>query len=681
MHLRVLPAWLRAASDEASVSVKVAAVCEIDFPISGTKFFGRASQTIDGNLYEPYVEAFAPVIESVAAVEDSAGVTLANLDGVVRDLIIADEFYYAPFRLRLGIPGTLNVWTRFSGYCDSPSEVSGASVAVKVRGLMAAVDRTQIPRRTTWTGCPWVFGPVAAALGVPTKCGYAGPSATASGAGAASTTLTPSSIIRFHNAIGRKIKIGAGGVEVVIAVVGTTTLTLAEARTWSNADGIFFTDCRLTFADCEDAERTHEFGGVRGYAGLRVGLGPHRTRIEARFIAGMPTPLPHVIHLGRPVVRIRRGIHPAFEPIPFIFGKRLAQGIPVETALWQSTYAPTEDATEDDGAHDRRHNVAIFYLAAHGQLAGGPGQVWVGDKNFPITVREIPGGGGDEYLISGVHSRVGRWAVTGLETEAEYVADDWAAVRSEQNLDFRTATGTTYNGFAYSILSLNIDDPLLGPIGGARANDSVHDPRLKSRIDVPSLVARWPGMLVQAYDADGAEDGDPALSRNPVWCFITVLLDPHAGAGLAPDQIDWTVAKPEADYCDELILRVQSETRLVTSVTAGDRVINVDNSYGYKVDDAVYLGTAASSLHAVTNVLSMHRIRLGSAVGSGELPLAVGARVHVMCPRFELDLRYQDRQSPADLVAAFFSGCRGFITTIGGKVQPWIDRPRPFLLP
>ena len=140
---------------------------------------------------------------------------------------------------------------------ERPKKISERDFAVTVTGILDLAG-VQLPRRRTLPICQWDFANGGAYDGSG-HCPYQ-QTTLANGAGASSTALTVDDGTNLVD--GRDIIIGSGAAVEISSGGGTTSITLADARTWADNDPVKYADCNREFSDCEKRE-LHDirFGG------------------------------------------------------------------------------------------------------------------------------------------------------------------------------------------------------------------------------------------------------------------------------------------------------------------------------------------------------------------------------------------------------------------------------------
>lgn len=530
----------------------------------------------------------------------------------------------------------------WAGKADPPDRVDENFIEFTARGIVAAQMVAPIPRRLFVRRCQNVFGPVAASLTVQSMCGYSGPSSTASGAGTASVTLTPASITPFRHAKGSSIKIGASGTPVVVDAVGTSTITLAAARTWANADGIFFTDCSKIFNACIDRERQHEFGGERGISST-LGVINRRNRQTYNTYPGTQyDPKNATTDTKKGLQRVSKPVPEPDVPLRLVYGLRVVDGIPIELF-----------AFDDDGG---RQFKAIHYALGAGEHPSVSGDIgfcdrkWIGGKKRENVVKTS---GGDEYLDHGCYFRRGTAAVTGAETNAAYNTDSDQEVRP-QNTDFQGGAGTARSRVAWALFR------------GPRDNDTMWgEPGEPDTY--PDAQFRILGRVVQKYLRNGATDGARVHSYNPIWIALDMMTDPYDGAGISIDDMAIARIKDAADYCDALIDSVEADTKADGNQTTVTN-LDVDSAGGFRFKKGVWL-------NGVDTGETVEHIKGTNTIGlSGPITVVDGDRIHQKVPRFEASISIEDRQTVFDAVMSVLRGCRGYLCAVDGLVVIDIDR-------
>lgn len=597
--------------------------------------------------------------------------TFGGTSGGVFTAAVASSAITVTITGTYGAGQNLNTWTLrttnnfllFAGIAENPVEAGEDDVEISVHG-MTELLMAPVPRRNFQRPCGWMFGPVAAALGKATPCGYTGPTSTAVGAGVASTDLTVASGADFVSSKGSSIQIGDGAAVVITNVVGAA-ITLASARTWSNADAVVFTDCRKYFGDCQDRNREFEFGGFRGIRTtkgiiskriVRIHESNHNPGLGAWVVGGAHglaiDPVAPALYINSQntssqtaeLIRSQRIEFPVpdhDDPIPIVYGRRVVSGIPIEFFSF-----------DDDGARGWRTG---FYAISGGPLpdTAEPGAIdaaWVAGKRKKHSVQTISG---DEVLRHGFFTRRGVPAVADGETNAEYNTDSTSQKRS-QNIDYQGGTGTAYGYLAYAIFRTKRNSDLWG------GSDSDKD--------VPEGLFRVvEGKEVQAYDEDGTADGAAAFSQNPIWQMLDLLTDVTDGAGIPASRFSYRRLKLAADYCDALIDSVEADT-VATAGSSGTTVL-VKTTAGFKFKETLYLNGVSTGF-TIEDVPNGTQIELSAA-----LVVVSGDRIHQKNARFQSDIRIGRRDKASKVLEQILFGCRGYLTQQDGELAFDIDRP------
>lgn len=334
-------------------------------------------------------------------------------------------------------------------------------------------------------------------------CNYTS-TTNANGAGSDSTALTTNAALPA-TADGQYITIGNGEKVLVSSGGGTTSIVLAEARTWANSDAVAFAECDRQWSRCLDRARTHEFQGFRATREVYPDL------VAQAFIDALDQPTSGAVppELLPGVARDNLVEAAPNMVVPIVYGRVWTEGRLVESLV----------SVEGQSANDQ--SVRLIVLG-EGEIEGIV-NARVGDDPFEHIVDT-------GVLTHGYYWRPGAIGALGDEIVADYAADPVTQKR-DQNTDYRTATGSTMSRSAYVMVLIDEDG-------------EETDSNAAVRFDVK-------GRKLQQYLADGTPDGSPVYSANPIWAAVDVATTRRFALSLASDEIDMEEATVAADFCDE----------------------------------------------------------------------------------------------------------------------------------
>lgn len=591
---------------------------------STTLRYATEDVTWGGNAYTGLAVEQDALKESISFVVPEVTVYFGNAGNALRSYLEPeDKIAGARLTIRVLFRNTAGAILAdsvvlFVGTVEPTEDVDEEMFALTAIGLLDGAG-FEIPRRRLTTWCPWQFANEDAFDGNG-HCPYAS-TTTANGAGAASTALTlTGNADKFAN--GDTIIIGAAS-NAAVAIAsggGTLSLTLAEARTWSNLDPVRHSACNREFSDCEKRQMTHRFGGFLGVS--NVARAKHwllRLRDERGNAIDQI--------LGTNVIPDQVPVRPSqmADPtsvVPILYGRRRIPGV------WMELLNKRIDTTKNrrvsfaalsEGVID---SIPRYYIDS----ILGTDRVEGGKKTF------------------GLYWRDGDVGLDDTETEAEYDADPTTQKRN-QNRDADTLTGSSYSETAYA---------------------KVVQPETLDSANTPDVQFEVKGLKVQKYTSAGATDGSPAWSENPVWQLVDLLLNDGYGLGLLSSDIDFAVAKPDADFCDAVVTSTEASTTVQTAQAIATTTCVVGSTEGFVPGRRVDVNSVANT---VDRILSDTVLILGTAVTQ-----SVGHTVVQKPPRFGSSLWMDSPSSASTWIQRLLLSCRGYVTYDSGKVQLRVER-------
>jgi len=496
---------------------------------------------------------------------------------------------------------------------ERPEKIDAERVTLPAVGLIDA-HRQPVPRRRLATWCSARF-----ADGV--DCLYTTSGATASGAGASSTSLVLGDTGHYARFVaGDEISIGNGEPVTIASVNGTTDITLAEARTWADTNAIKHTTCPREWDACGRRLRQHEFLGFRGSRIMaRLSRPGPGVADNAHYTGNFAVPRD-----GRPPRRTLDALADPTRAVPILIGRRWVPGTVIEVREYQG---PVEG-----------YQSSAFFVLSEGPVE----QLWGWSVSGERVDSEFLGG----QMVIGRYVRLGAIGVDDDETKSEYVADETTEERA-QNRDFRSAAGQTYSRTAYVITVV----------------DSGSD------FEPASGTVLWDlaGLVVQAYDTAGAPDGSPAWTASPIWAAVALLTSARFGAGLRTDDVDLGLAAVEAAYAAEQIDSTVVDTTVTEAQGSPSQVCKVASTVGMRHGMSCTVNAVANTIQ---RIVGPGEIRLGTAVTQ-----SVGHVVLGRPQRFEAHLHLDDADGEApEAIETLLAACRGYVTYDRGQVQLRIER-------
>ena len=236
---------------------------------AATLYYAPQSLTWNSNTYTPLAVRQSPVKEDMAKLTAMVAVAFSNVTHTLRSQVEpADLITGKNMTVRLlfrDSGGSLlsDSVVLFKGEMERPRFVTESELEIEVVDPINAAG-AEMPYRRTATWCPWQFANAGAYDGSG-HCPYQ-QTTLADGAGASSTALTVDDGTDLVD--GREIIIGSGSAVAIASGGGTTSITLAEARSWSDNDPVKYADCNREFSDCEKRAQEHRFGGFIAVANV-----------------------------------------------------------------------------------------------------------------------------------------------------------------------------------------------------------------------------------------------------------------------------------------------------------------------------------------------------------------------------------------------------------------------------
>jgi phage-related protein len=594
-------------------------------------FAGRAilrysdqAVTWGGNAYTALAVQRTPIKQSMDFKVPDCTVTFSNVSNVLRaHLHPIDTLTGARMTIRLLMRDAADAVLSdsvvlFRGIIEPPAEITDTVFTLSVIGLLDG-SGVLIPRRRFALNCQWAFANRGTFDGGG-RCSYIS-NTQANGAGTDSTALTVDAASTFAN--GDEIQIGGTTKVAIASGGGSTSLTLAAARTWADNALVRYAECERTKAACVKRVQTHRYGGFPGI-GLAARLGfRDNGRLLGSDDSGEDAPRRKpgnaelFDHLGRAGGRYAR---PAVA-IPVLYGRRRIKGKVIELMR--------RKVPSDTGPFFR-----ITFYALLEKLESIV-RYFVQDQQG--TDRVV--GGIKEF---GIYYRDGDDGVADSETEAEYSASPSTQLRS-QNTDYQSLAAATYSRLGYVILRQKTDDIS----------------------EADQLDADVRGSPVQAYLANGSADGSPAFSDNWIWQAVDLATEDY-GLSLPIADIDLAVAKPEADYVAVLVDSTEASTTVTVAQGSASTDCFVVSTEGFIAGRRVDVNGVANTCQFVR---SPTKITLGTAV-TQSIGHTVIQRQSRLGSHLYLDVARQARRWFIPLLIAG----RGYITYDAGKIQFRVER-------
>lgn len=606
-------------TDLESGAFRPVTAIEITLADDGTVLrYSSQAFTWSSNAYTALVESTSRIVEDMAGRITSASVDFSNVNHTLRSYIaptdrLTGSTLVIRYLYRVG-GGSFRSESliRFKGIIHRPRMANERTI--RLTATTPPRDREKVPARGMGGGCPWIF-----ADGV--NCNYTF-TTTAANSGSSSTALTLTDE-EDKFADGDSITIGSGTAVTISSGGGTTSLTLAEARTWSALDQVKHVVCDREFPNCQKRERTHEFGGFRGRRDLdrelliasAEGLPQVRNAILRNIRQGDFGLLDQLFPQGVAVTS-REDI------VPVVFGRRLTPGIPIE-----------------EGAK----SWGVGQLVGTARMFGLSEGVIGGINNFytdRVRSAEVTAA---NFKAWGYYYRDGSTGVDDTETQAEYQADPTTNLRS-QNRDYWSSIQDTFSRTAYATL-----------VATGQYFEIFQSGDVLFDVD---------GVEVQKYLANGSADGSPATSSNPIWQCVAIMENSRWGLGRLGWDVDYSVCKASADTCDEIV----NGPVVTASSTATSATVPVTG-------DLEHVEVGMTMEHSVgpTN-RTVVEVTVDSVVFDSSFAFTSGDTFTAKVKRYECNIVLDRQQSAVDWIKEILKTCGGFVTHADGKVQFRVEK-------
>lgn len=334
------------------------------------------------------------------------------------------------------------------------------------------------------------------------------------------------------------------------------------------------------------------------------------------------TPDPYTGPAETPNYTRRKLLADGLQWIPVVYGRRRLPGVVIESSIlqWGTTWQKVMFVVVSEGEIE---SIERWYLDGEEQEDQDDGTI----------------------KTQGIFYRAGETGTTDTETEAEYNSD-YSTQKRDQNTDYRSVAAQPYSETAYVILVMPNDEDV----------DTL-----------PSVAFDVKGMKVQKYTSGGSADGSPVWSENPVWQLVDLIASDKHGLGHGASIIDCSVAKPEADYCDEDRASTEASTTVRTAQATATTTCEVNSTEGFVVGRTIKVNGVSNTVAAIPGD---KELTLGTAVAQ-----SVGHTVVQYHQRFASNVVLQGEGDAARAIKQLLAAFRGYITHDAGKVQIRCERP------
>ena len=336
--------------------------------------------------------------------------------------------------------------------------------------------------------------------------------------------------------------------------------------------------------------------------------------------------------------------------VPILYGRRFTEGLLIEKTsnyyselpayVWASMYAISEGEIEE---------IVAYYDDGNIRRVEGDDRI---DTTAP-----------DSFKMTGIFYRVGGAGVEDTETKAEYNGNggDAATWLRDQNRDFYSETADTLAHTAYaSVIQIREEDT----------------PVERFQFEVRGVKCqRYTNAATPTKD-DG---GLPVWTRNPIWQVVDLLLSDRYGLGrkIEAADLDFTVIKPQADYCEVEIL---GQVGAVTQVLPSDGTIYRISGEGSALDLEVgmtveYFGTNHDPAEddTIVEIISPTQVRLTTDRFATYDPVVDTITAKTL--RYSSDIVIDEFQTADEAIGAILSSCRGYITyDADGKIRIYAEQ-------